>query len=112
MVRVTAPAGSTPADWTCTWEVYLPLVAFCPSDCDCEGFHAEQWVEARGEITGPCGAPVLIWPDQAGWTCEAGHEHATYGGPAHTEYFDDDEIEAARQAGRPLRGRRIDGRPL
>lgn len=36
-----------------------------------------------------CGAAVTY--DHGGFTCESGHDHRTYGGPDHTEYFDIDE---------------------
>jgi hypothetical protein len=31
----------------------------------------------------PCGAEVTY--DFGGWSCEAGHDHRTYGGPDHDE---------------------------
>jgi len=31
-----------------------------------------------------------------GWACEAGHEHHTYGGPTHREYFDEEEMAGRR----------------
>jgi len=37
-----------------------------------------------------CGAPLHY--DTGGWACESGHNHRTYGGPEHTEYWDADEI--------------------
>lgn len=58
-------------------------------------------VEDRGwdyeRIERPCGARVVLFDN--GWLCTNGHDHYTYG---TFEYFDDDEIEAARLSGAPL----------
>ncbi len=54
-----------------------------------------------------CGAPVTY--TDRGWHCEAGHSHYS-----DVEYFDDDEVAARWQSGRPFpaNAARMDGTPL
>ena len=72
-----------------------------------------SWLVPFATEDGPsardCGAPAAADGDERGWSCMRGHGHRF-----DAEYFDDDEIEGARQAGRmlPANARRMDGRPV
>tara|TARA_R110000803_G_scaffold37598_4_gene81024 strand:+ start:4035 stop:4304 length:270 start_codon:yes stop_codon:yes gene_type:complete len=68
------------APTTCMWIVHAPSNNPEPS---CE---ADRWDEIE------CGAEVTY--DHGGFSCTNGHDHRTYGGPEHTEYFDADELRA------------------
>lgn len=81
---------------TCSWQVRVSINDLCPPTCECEGAHGEMFAEARGEMTRECGAPMHF--TDRGWHCDAGHEHVNMES-RHREgwdYFDDDEINAAR----------------
>ena len=71
-----AIAAGDPA--TCHWLVSVP------------NGNPEPSCEADCYDTVDCGAAVTY--DHGGFSCEAGHDHRTYGGPDHTEYFDADEL--------------------
>ena len=69
------------------------IAAGAPAECSWLGWapsgNPEPDSESDRWVTVECGAPVTY--DHGGWSCEAGHDHRTYGGPDHTEYFDEDE---------------------
>ena len=71
-----AIAAGSPA--TCHWHIQIPSGHPEP---DCE---ADCWKIVE------CGAAVTY--DHGGFSCENGHDHRTYGGPDHTEYFDAEEL--------------------
>lgn len=81
--------GPAPHAWPCDWDVYRGLTE-----------DGEEWYER-------CGAVATA--DRGGWTCAAGHDHRTYGGPEHTEYVDADDLGAWSDAGvlPPTNARRI-----
>jgi|11_taG_2_1085331.scaffolds.fasta_scaffold04402_8 hypothetical protein len=78
--KAHAEAIAAGAPVTCSWLVQVPSDDPEPS---CE---ADCW------RTVDCGAAVTY--DHGGFCCEVGHDHRTYGGPDHTEYFDADEMLA------------------
>jgi hypothetical protein len=80
--EIEAAVESAVPAWTCTWLV--------------ERFHPEP--DFPSDLVGECGAPVTEDDDGFGWRCEAGHSHRSMEARAREgwDYFDDDEIEAAR----------------
>ena len=54
-------------------------------------------VDFPSDVYVECGAPSFEDADGLGWHCFAGHGHRS-----DLEYFDDEEIAGARNAGRPL----------
>lgn len=67
--KAHADAVSNNAPLYCTWFVVEPVA------------EPDSAADAYREV--PCGAPVTY--DHGGWTCAAGHDHRTYGGPDHDE---------------------------
>jgi hypothetical protein len=92
---------------TCTWLVEVPTASLYPPE-------AEWYPDSPSDVytTVECGAKVTF--DPGGFTCENGHDHRTYGGPDHAEYYDDDELDGMRGRGAsvPANARRMNGSPL
>ena len=76
--KAHAEAIAEGAPATCHWLVRVP------------NDNPEPSCEADCYDTVDCGAAVTY--DHGGFSCETGHDHRTYGGPDHTEYFDADEL--------------------
>lgn len=81
--------GGLEDEFLCPWLV--ETTTYCGDD----EFGYEPYTR-----TVDCGAPAFGF--DWGWTCTAGHRHNTYGGPRHTEYYDDDEVGAIRRGLAPL----------
>lgn len=73
----------------CKWLVEVPTASLYPPE-------AEWYPDSPSDVytTVECGGDVTY--DAGGWTCSNGHNHRTYGGPEHQEYWDEDEIAAGR----------------
>ena len=82
LVRITTAAVEGRPVWPCSWEV----VRTDGYECD---FPGDQYV--------PCGMPTFADPDDNGFACLAGHSHRS-----DVEYYDADEVAAARASGRTL----------
>ena len=76
--KAHAEAIAEGAPATCHWLIRVPNDNPEP-DCEADCYD-----------TVDCGAAVTY--DHGGFSCEAGHDHRTYGGPDHTEYFDAGEL--------------------
>lgn len=77
---------------TCPWFVQVPTASLYPPEAE---WYPDSASDVYTEVE--CGAPLTR--DAGGWTCANGHDHRTYGGPEHTEFFDAEEFQGMRDAG-------------
>jgi len=90
----------------CTWVVERPWDIEELTDEEDQWGPTGPWEDGLPNLQ-DCGA--LVTYTDRGWHCEAGHSHYS-----DVEYFDDDEVAARWQSGRPFpaNAARMDGTPL